>query len=1348
MTSRRSVSKHQQTTNQHPSVLESLEQRRLLTTLHGGDSFIYKDASDNLMLIRLSGNIEAEFLAAVVNPDNNFIHPSNLVPGALEDADGADLFAIYVTRADLNSYISVVQVDDEGHATPFGDPVSLNVRPASGGDWVSVSGAEGSGAGFLGARTVDLEATANYDESDRPLLAMGLPVSGWGVIPPQPGNYIKAGLSVNNGYSLGRFVFDGTITGFVNYTGSANDFYAGNLFTGDARGSSAGQISFNDNFNVAGDIRNILIKGFVGTDGSSDGLSPDDLSGLNYWTGVDVQVRGTLGQFRAASHIATSIDVRNALAGPFLTSPQQEIEYKIPSGSITESLPTARLGARDPAAAAFFNNDTFDTPQILASVSDPVFGGAPGARVVGNIRAIDDPTDFYGLALLAGEKVQVSIVSAHTTALAPIVGVYDPDGRFIASNFNDRLPLETLNQPFQFTADRPGIYRFAVGEQYLQAGIQTDDMSIYGDYSLRIQNNANIALGGVVSDDGNILSFATSTTGPTITVWRGDFGAMQVGNTLMSFPRNSISVPFGNLRAVVGENLAWINGDTVRGVNFSVPYGTVGLLQSTDGDLAVNPSQFDSIGGNFQIIDAGGTLYGNLYTRQGIGVIRAHDVDNNVSISVNTDNSGRDGMISLIDVSGNWGTRATSGPRIDTNAGGNVGYVRIGGQIRRDGRFGSGLTRADNTFTVPAGQSINITDDSGIIVNIAPNLRPNPQYIPGFVNPSNPNDLRMQPYLGKPANFTVTTLPIYGSGGSAIVNVTSDRSLVFSSNNPSRDLLHTEIGQVVFTAGGAPVIMQPVYEKGTGPGTRFPNEPPIGDAPALDPNAALDVSLYVQGPSPISILETAFGAAGEDDLDELEPANMIQNVSGGDMPIIRASSIGNLYGSSIGTARLTTASTSLLPGGEPLYPDEYPFINERLGVLTGNVINIAATQQIGNVSAGLVGSVVPNSDNIDLPYVFEGLVGTIKATELRYVDIGEGLATGGTGYANQAGLFASGQIRVITNRDGGDIRGPIVSQQQIGGITLNNGSIINTNIGVVSSFPMVSNFSSSTSVTGDMGPITVRGNGGIIGTAVRASNIASIYVPDGFGIFTSGFHTSGTGRIERVVAGGYGLRNVTVSGGGSITQVNATGTGGQLDSALYSSQVRLSELGYRVDPNSGTVLNRLNDLHAYLGTTKNHRTIENVTNSGIIEDTTVNGAMALNAVYANRIRRSSFSFANSVDLFQTRGPIRDVTINTGRLNKAVIGGDVADTLINVSGPITDFYVVGSIDAGSTIRAIGGSGSIGRFQTLRSLAGDIQTTGIINTLAVKNDILATSRIEAEDILTRYIGGTVFGQIVIG
>ena len=53
------------------SHVEMLEERRLLTTLTGGQTFDYLDASNNVIRIKLVGNITAEFIGARVRSDHS-----------------------------------------------------------------------------------------------------------------------------------------------------------------------------------------------------------------------------------------------------------------------------------------------------------------------------------------------------------------------------------------------------------------------------------------------------------------------------------------------------------------------------------------------------------------------------------------------------------------------------------------------------------------------------------------------------------------------------------------------------------------------------------------------------------------------------------------------------------------------------------------------------------------------------------------------------------------------------------------------------------------------------------------------------------------------------------------------------------------------------------------------------------------------------------------------------------------------------------------------------------------------------------------------------------------------------
>lgn len=1394
MSSRRSRLTRKKSRNV-PSQVEPLEARRLLTTLSGdGATFTYLDAEGELFRITLIGNITAEFVGGRVL-GNNLVRLEDLVapPPPDVDVDGIDLFAIYVTRSDAMAGISIVQVDDQGQPTPFGGARTIRVPDLQSPDLIEVSG--GVGSGFLGAQTVDIEGT-DADESGRPILFGRLPATGLGVIPPQPGDVMVPGITVVGGQNLGRFMFDGAVTGRVNFTGSVDTFYAGWLITGSSDGQSISAPQRPLNFRVNGDLRNLIVNGPIGTSPEAADDEP------NYLSGFDMQVRGVVGQVRAASNVLGTMDVRNALGGPFMTGSQREIEYKAFVAQDQDFGWFQGLLGGHP----LLNNDSFDNPQYLSSYSDPAFGGAKAARVAGEINLQTDPQDWYALPLLAGQTVTVQIVTPNGPGFSPNLAVLDPDQRVIATNLNATSSLETDSIAFTFTADRPGMYRFVVGDL---AGVVSGDVigTSTGTYSLRITGTGDIGF-GAVSTDGNFLSVVPNSS--AITVYRGDFGGLQAdGNVLTSTlstlgDNGTIVSKFGNVRSIEAAATAVLENNFVNlGLDLEVPFGNVGLVRATaaDGVLGIvndyatagdGPGLASSaIGGSYQLIDAAGTFYGVLAAKRAIGTIRAGNMATLQPsiITVNSDNVGSDGIIDLIDVTGDLGTVTGGGPQITTNQGGNVRYMRVGGQIYRDILFGQGLGTEANTTTLRNGEEITITDDSGALINIRPRLIRNPNW-----NPADPTSPR---YLGRPATFSVTTYPIR-DGGSVITNIDTDRSIIISAVTSGAGR-SAEIGRIRVTESGTPVSFAPP--------SATPGVPAVTDQLVVQPAPnSLDVSVFINGTTPVDVLEiqSDVGDAGSDTgtgnfgvsfaggvLNGVLPGylNTVQNTSGGEMPIIKAASIAALYGSTIGLAKPRATPAAVNP--IEVIADGFPFQSQRTGVVAEDIINIAATEELGNIivnqiagvdppvragelpaaNSGTIGSIYANSDGKDVLDVYEGIVAPVVAHEFRYVDIGEGLTPSGSGQAQRSGIFANsratgvgqstfpggGRIAAVRNRGRGDIRGSIVAEERIQSVHLTNGSIINAQIGVYSTIDQARAMQGFRTIPGspdpinapiwDIGSVVVQGNGGIIGSVISAADIQLVRVIDGFGIFTSDILTLSDGRIGHVIADGYGIRYGQIGDGGSVTEINATGNGQQVNSEGVSASVRLSEFGYRLDPFFGVAPNVLTDIHHVLGTTRNNRIIDNVTNSGIIEGLFSNGSRDLNALYAQRLRNSQFAFANRVDLIHTRGPMRAVDIISGRLGQLISGGNVAQLTTTISGPIDDIFINGNVDETSHIRAIGPSGRMGRLQVNGFLAGDVTSTGVINQLTVGRDILATSRIEADEIAVRHIGGEIFGQIVI-
>src|SRR5215212_2367656 len=80
-------------------LFEPLENRQLLTTLNGGDTFDFLDSKDDLYRITVRGNTQAEFVAAAVDDQTNGVTLGDLVPAGSASGTGSDLFAVYVKTA-------------------------------------------------------------------------------------------------------------------------------------------------------------------------------------------------------------------------------------------------------------------------------------------------------------------------------------------------------------------------------------------------------------------------------------------------------------------------------------------------------------------------------------------------------------------------------------------------------------------------------------------------------------------------------------------------------------------------------------------------------------------------------------------------------------------------------------------------------------------------------------------------------------------------------------------------------------------------------------------------------------------------------------------------------------------------------------------------------------------------------------------------------------------------------------------------------------------------------------------------------------------------------------------------
>ena len=273
-----------------------------------------------------------------------------------------------------------------------------------------------------------------------------------------PAGNLTPGLTITSG-NFGSFLFSGTITGNVTIHGSINQFYAGWIVTGNSDGETddTTTVSVPDNFQVDGDLRDLISPGSLGTDDSNAALVAAGTP--RYSSGFDMHVGGRIGQINTQGNFVGSLTVtnNNPAAGLPAGTPENEVEDRGPANM--DFWDSGILGTPSGGTTAgFLNNDTYATPQYVGPDSNG------NILISGTLQAtvnIADYVDYYAVPLLAGQTVTVQVVEPTSPPILD-AGVFDPDGRLIASDFSRIDPTQTEEQPFQFTATEPGVYRFAV----------------------------------------------------------------------------------------------------------------------------------------------------------------------------------------------------------------------------------------------------------------------------------------------------------------------------------------------------------------------------------------------------------------------------------------------------------------------------------------------------------------------------------------------------------------------------------------------------------------------------------------------------------------------------------------------------------------------------------------------------------------------------------------------------------------------------------------------------------------------------------------------------------------------
>jgi hypothetical protein len=1346
------------------NAIEQLEPRTLFNTIindgTGSGTFEYKDGLNNIVRVTYH-NVVAELVFARVDKATNNVVLGDATPSFAEE-DGKDLFTIYVASAGADSFITIAGVPavtaNVRPMQPFSGSVSLNIFGRGGLQTISTAGT--SGDVYLGARTKDTPANINL-EVNRPILTDQF--FGLGILGPRPNGRLTAGLIVENGVDLGKFFFGGAISGQVTIGGSMDTFYCGALLTGDTRGDNFFQPTIPNNFFVAGDLHELIVKGSIGTH------APQTDGDLIYRTGFDAQINGTLGRVQAYDNIAGDIRALNDPNAPRLRSSINEVETKVRPrnrGDAThfEGTDTDDLAIFDPEFVGQprlgdnqgdFNNDTFQTPQLLGVIDSKTLG----QNVISvngklqNIPQISDGLDFYGVGLLAGQTITIRIVDEGDAFLSPITSlqVYDPDNRVVASDASNPNIDPGAGRTFQFTADRPGTYRFAVNAT--RGGVTTISNI---DYNLKILNVGEttigaISAGGEIFGEGGTIHFQAA---------RGDIGVVTAGTNL-AFDVNGtahIFVDGGNLRSVDAAQLALaINTSGFQEPSFAVTGGSIGLIRARTSFANVDTITIKDgpgrVGGDLQLIEAPtNSLHFELFADGAMGIARARDMATPFAsaINVNFDNAGGDGVIDLIDVDGDFGTLGEGGPGITTGDGGNVRYIHVGGQAFRDRFFGGGAPDIAN-FAV--GEAVNFVDDSGTVMKFTPTAGRQ------IVNPDGTISI-----LNGGALSTVR-YGIRDKGGTVLINLGSTRGVTVAAGgqNPRGT---AEIGTITAQGIGTAIVndtrqtltneLDDVLELDT-----------TGTTGANPVNQALDV--IMQGNAMIDVFEiTQGGGSGN--------FTKIINETGGEIVNLTAASVGQLVAGTLGLSRSSTGTK--VEGNRvvalPITPvgpaDAGPFNGQRNIIrVNGDLLSARTLYGMGNFAVyGTIQELIANADGKPAKAVHEGINGPIMTQPggaapgggggMVTVNIGEGILPSGTGAVINSGLFAHGRIGLVVNQGlGSDIRGTIISKGQnlptitrvaangvtevtsappIDTIALTDGAILGATIAVRDTFDgsgtgVINIGNTTTDPVFEIETIHLVGRGGIMGASIGAADVGDIVIEGGFGILSTAIGSVAEGTLNSIITDGYGIRTSAFVGGGSVRLINARGNGTKLSTTSYTPSVRFSE-NLSFDPYTGQPFTALNDLHAFLGTTAANpvRTTGSTSTSGLIRDFLGTGARDLNQLIANRIEASNFTFASSTNQVIVRDYIDFANFISGRLNFMQTGTDVFNTLISIAGPVGTVGIGGTFRGTSRLAATGPNGQIGTFATGRALFGSVTSSNNASLIRVGTDFGAPGAFNAD------------------
>ncbi|HEV7300055.1 MAG TPA: hypothetical protein VGN72_11870 [Tepidisphaeraceae bacterium] len=1308
----------------------------------------------------------------------------------------ADVFRIHIVSADRDATYSMVVSSIKGARRVFDTFTDTSTVPLQTAVQVApIPFPADIGRVYIGGRVLAAEPTRWIPFTE----AEYAPDETYGQLPREP--VITSGLTSAVGVNMGKVLIAGTMTGAVNLGGSIDTYYNGLLLTGAINGANLGTTSRQGNFSVNGDINSLIVKSHIGTiSGVTPGDVEQYASGFDGIIQGEVghfQAHASILGSLVAENIAPGYDAEDQREYEHHANTTTNDVLDVSGLNLLEGL----LGSNAPDSA-FLWNDTLENPQYLNAIGTDDINGfirINGTRdsiadatdtyavsllagqtiIVQNVAGRVDVYDPDGR--------RISSDSAHLNAnagkafrvTADRPGIY----KFVCST-------SLIGGTYQLNVRRVG--NVAMGG--VSAGADIWNLREAESFRVGFGDLGSMFAGASVSfgaADGAIFSYD-----PINNLAEGQFDftgrddirtqaghiravdAAAIGQTTeLLFGHFNIQTDAGNiglLRArssFLTVSSAHINGSLqlfdafATGSMYLAAVRGMGAFRAGD-TASPTPSFFrvniDEQGadGIIGLIDVAGDFGTNPF---------------DVSQGQTPDNFNTNG--------GDPELPATGGAAIYTGQGGNVRYMHVGGAVYQDEFFGIGEPvgeRGSNT-TFDVGVAREFTDDGGGTIRVTPvgTTTPNPLF--------DGTDPTIDPLIGP--SLTIITYGVR-TGGVVLVDASVSgpnvQGVLIEGGAVGGQGVAVEVGNIAIhevTGAGTPMTLNadglPILPGGT---VRRRERGPLVIDPitglAVRNNSAIGtptvpLTVDITGSSRVDVfsiegrttplfsgpdLTTNPGASGGAVTTVQQTVTIggnftrIRNNTGGELVTIKVGDLAELDSrGSIGVGQMYEG-VALNPLA--VLDNSYPYVQQRTGVVADNIGFVTSSRGIGNlIVSGAINTVGANHDGTDESAYFEGVFGPIVATggNIGYVQVGEGLSPSGSGSVGFSGIYATGIIQTVTNQGlGSDIRGDIISNTEIRTISLSNGSIINSDIEVAATFENGIDFGSAGG-TFPGGPgttltrpnyvidnISVRGRGGIIGSQIIASNIDTINVEDGFGIFATEIIGIAGATVNRVTTDGYGLRYNLIQSGANLNLLSARGNGQLLSTERYSPTVRYSEtqpvdeyFSTNFDPFFEFPPNLLTDIHAVLGTSASVPVIPGVTDAGIIENTDSRGFRNLGTASAYQIRTrdinalpvtgiefpTQFNFSRQIGTIVTRDRIDGLLVTTGRIGRFLPASDVFRMDMNVTGNIRSIRINGSLGDNSEIVASGPSGTLSSVYIAGDLDGDIRASSRIGKVYV-------------------------------